>query len=938
MATSIYFNGRLTHVPGSYSEVDASGLARVGLGATGIVACLGEAEGGAPYSEGLHEITNPGKVGRTFRDGDLLEAGLMLFDPSKDPDIPGGAQEVKFAKVNPATRSSITLNNGFGPSVEFTSVDWGAFTQQINLTIANGTNKGKAVSIVLGDDEEVLDDLGGDAIFTMEYIGEADQLDVALDPAVGLDGIFSEASAGLIVPDYTGTLVAPGMDGDQLASIAAGSTVDVASLDPADVGQNIIVYGIDNATGLPISESLVLNGTVAVVGAIAWDEVHGFIMDGVATGTVTLSQVGGGAPALYAAAGGAFESGIVNLANDAVECFGGPLMVSSDGVSTDDLIIIGLDSMSAPAMEVVTLNGPINVATITNWSEILAIGNGYVPAGENISYQGLLFNQGAPLSIVSTDPAQTDWVQVYGTDALGNGQVVGAPLNGVVPVSLAGTWNAVFAMSSGIIGGGVVLTRQSVGSLSQYVLTSMSFDSTLATSAGLHEFGAGIAVDNDTVDFTGTSVGRSFLIVGADTTGNPQMEVMQTTGAPLTTLSSWSAIYSLSYGLIENTSVQTMTGPAFSLSAATYDTLEKILAYFDTLTADYTLTEGVANITDYDLDDMDLVSGDAAGAGGVDFTADLTLFVEGVTAGSQIIAAAATPGAQGVPSNQGPVFLVGGSEGATGFSDWQAALDILRDYRVNTIVALTDNAAVHAAAVTHATYMAGPGRSERDCVLGAPSMETLDNLKLQSLALNTRHARYAFQDVNRYNTAGEAEQFPPYFTACLAAGMQAGSSVGTSLTWKFLNILSAVGDDNEYTIQDDADELIQRGLLGIEKVPNKGYRWLRNVTTYQIDDNIAYCEASVNEAANYATYEFRTAMETAVGKKGFAGTVNATLSTAIGILGQLVAAGAITQWQNLTISLEGDVMDVDVEIAPVIPVNFVKNTIHLVSASFAAAA
>ena len=208
--------------------------------------------------------------------------------------------------------------------------------------------------------------------------------------------------------------------------------------------------------------------------------------------------------------------------------------------------------------------------------------------------------------------------------------------------------------------------------------------------------------------------------------------------------------------------------------------------------------------------------------------------------------------------------------------------------------------------------------------------------KALALAMNTRHARLLIQDIERYNTTGVKEQFAPPFTGCIAAGMQAGSSVGTSLTFKYLNILDTVGDDASYTIQDDANELIQAGLCMIEKVPNRGQRWLRNVTTYLIDNNLAYCEASVNEAVNYSVYNFRTALEAIVGKKGFAGTVTAAQGLAVSILGQLVGITAITSWRNLTITLTDDVMTVDVEIAPVIPVNFIKTTIHLVSASFEA--
>jgi hypothetical protein len=287
------------------------------------------------------------------------------------------------------------------------------------------------------------------------------------------------------------------------------------------------------------------------------------------------------------------------------------------------------------------------------------------------------------------------------------------------------------------------------------------------------------------------------------------------------------------------------------------------------------------------------------------------------------------------------VFLTGGVEGTTAFGDWQAALDLLRDEYVNTIVCLTDDAAVHDALKTHLVYMAGAGRRERDGICGAPSGVTLTSAKSKAQALNTRHLRLCIQDVDRYNTDGELETFPPYFTAAIAAGMQAGASVGTSLTFKYPNVIEVTGDDTTYTVQDNADELIKAGLLVLEKVPGRGFRWLRNVTTHLIDNNIAYVEASVNAAVNYVAYNLRTNLEAVVGKKGSAGLVNEALSIAIQTLGQMIDPNgqfAITAWRNLTIEIAGDVMTVDVEVAPVIPTNFVKTTIHLVTASISAAA
>jgi hypothetical protein len=278
--------------------------------------------------------------------------------------------------------------------------------------------------------------------------------------------------------------------------------------------------------------------------------------------------------------------------------------------------------------------------------------------------------------------------------------------------------------------------------------------------------------------------------------------------------------------------------------------------------------------------------------------------------------------------------LSGGGEGATAFANWQSALDLLREEQVNTIVVLTDDPAVHAATIAHCAYMCGPGRGERDCVLGAPAGTTLSEAKALTLTMNTRHARLVIQDIERYNTNGELEQLAPPFTACLAAGMQAGSEVGTALTFKYVNAVNVI-NDSTYNLKDNADELIKAGLCVIEKVPSRGFRWLRNITTHLQDNNLAYVEASVNEAVNYAVLNFRNSLEEAVGQKGFAGTVTAAEGLAVSILGQLVREGVLTAYRNLAIVLSGDVMTVAVEIAPVSPVNFVKSTLHLVSSTFA---
>src|SRR3990167_9018708 len=158
--------------------------------------------------------------------------------------------------------------------------------------------------------------------------------------------------------------------------------------------------------------------------------------------------------------------------------------------------------------------------------------------------------------------------------------------------------------------------------------------------------------------------------------------------------------------------------------------------------------------------------------------------------------------------------------------------------------------------------------------------------------------------------------------------MQAGSGVGTPLTFKYANVLD-IDQASSWNPLDDAEELIQGGLCFMERVDGAGHRVVRNVTTWLKDNNLAYTEASVNQAVNFAVYEFSTGMEAAVGKKGFSGTLASARNLATSKLNLLVQTGAIVAWRALSLTLSVDVLEVSVELAPIIPPNFVKSTIPL---------
>jgi hypothetical protein len=936
MASTIFFNGRVTNIPGSYSEVDATGLASVGLGATGIVAILGEAEGGRPQA--ILSAAVPSKIAKLFRAGDLLEAGYIAFDPSRDPDIPGGAQEIRFVKTNPATQSDASFANGDGEALVLESIDYGLFTTQINVEIANGTTTGKAITIVFEDTTEEYDDVGGTNIFTALYTpgtNGATTMTLDVDHTSGVEAAFTKTAGGL-ESDYVGTLSAGlGHDNEKLANIVAGNVAQVVSTSVADITQSVTIYGISFATGLPVSESLALNGTTPTVGAQTWTRINGIVLSAVTVGSVSVKDNVGPVTLYTITAGSLVTGGGVKVFASPIESAAAAISSVADGATTQKLILIGVNSVSAPTLEEITLSGATPVVSTTLWNSIIAVALGYVEVARTITLEGLLLNSGDTVSVVSTSAADTTQVlTVYGLTVAGAVQSETFSLNGTTPVVGTATWSRILGAS---------LSAASVGTVS----VTGSTDSVRVFTIAPADLYVGFRpVDNvagadGTVSVVADGVTtRTMLIAGLNTSGVAQLEKFVLTGATIVVgTATWREITGIVVGHVQDARTLTVSGKSVDLALASYDTVQRVVDFLNSLDG-WTGTVVVANPSTFLIADMDDTGPSNVLSVTAGFKADLFAIIDILDSESQLVdASRGTPGT-GAPSNtSAPVYLSGGVEGTTTFAAWQAALDLLQDERVNTICVLTADAAVHAAVRAHCVFMAGAGRSERDAKLGAESGVSLTDAKDAAFALNTRHIQLAIEDVTRFNSDGEEETFPPYFTAVVAAGMQAGAAqVGTPLTFKFLNVLDVEGDDTTYTVREDGKELIDGGLLVIEKVPNIGFRWLRGVTTHLIDDNVAFVEASTNQAVNFAVFEFRNAMEAAVGQPGFAGTVNAALSIAVSTLGQLVSTGAITAWRSLTLELDGDVLTVDVEIAPVQPINFVKNTLHLISASFSAAA
>lgn len=553
---------------------------------------------------------------------------------------------------------------------------------------------------------------------------------------------------------------------------------------------------------------------------------------------------------------------------------------------------------------------------------------------------------GQVVELVSSSAGDTAVVvEVVGTSGTNTTQRQRVTLNGLTPVDTTGVWNAVHGarIVSGTAAGTITLRNDGAGT----TITTLTAG---APTKGLDPCSDMAAVGALAYVADSASTAR-VTVVGLSATGAVQTETVVLNGTtPVAGTAIWSRIDYLALGGLAAARTLTISGTAVSAPVAGLGTLQRLADKFNATPGwTLTLTTGQTELSPAALDYATSVS--VLSPAAASFTADLNAIVDVLNTSSSLVTAArGTPGT-GAPSNTtGEVFLAGGHEGSSTpglegvptatFGDWQAAIDLLTKVFKNSLVLLTSDPAVHAAGAAHCAYMAGVGRQECDLVVGLQNAgrtapPTKAEIKTQVRALNSRHVTAWAQNIERYDTTGARRVFAPHFGAAVLAGGQAGCPVGTPLTAKIMNVL-AVAQDASWNATDDAEELIQAGLC-FARATTAGRKVVRAVTTHLSTSNLAFVEKSVNHAVNYAVYNFRTAMERSVGRAGFVGSVAAADTEARSSLGLLVGV-ALVAWRSLSISLTLDVLEVGVEVAPVLPINFVKSTVHLVTVPQTAAA
>jgi hypothetical protein len=305
-----------------------------------------------------------------------------------------------------------------------------------------------------------------------------------------------------------------------------------------------------------------------------------------------------------------------------------------------------------------------------------------------------------------------------------------------------------------------------------------------------------------------------------------------------------------------------------------------------------------------------------------------------------------------------PLYLTGGSRGVSTNTEFQAGLDELLKVRCNSVVPLIDEdlsaeglgssatvASVAAQLADHVATARGTGQDkagERGGFQGF--VGTKDQVIAQANSLNDMDVALVAQNPTVLNAAGSLEEFGPRMLAVMAASMRSGvQEVAEPLTHKLVRssgmTQDATWDPGDLT---DANEMIINGVLFTETIDGVGTRWVRDLTTWVADDNLAYSEGSIRDAVRFVAYGLRTTLvERFTGKKAAPSTI-ANVKDAAATFLELTrqddiivdstdptTGSTIKAYHNLKVTSSGDTVRINVGIFPVPGINFQLTDIYL---------
>lgn len=381
-----------------------------------------------------------------------------------------------------------------------------------------------------------------------------------------------------------------------------------------------------------------------------------------------------------------------------------------------------------------------------------------------------------------------------------------------------------------------------------------------------------------------------------------------------------------------------------SLDLVIYNTLQKVI---DAINAkgNYTATiaAGAAGAdASTELDSVTVADIKAAAA---TLKSDLMACVNSINKLCGYCSAARAAVASAVPpTNTAATYFSSGTSPAATNDDWSAAFNLLKTMNVSIVVPLSTDASIHAMGKAHVNWMSGVnGKSERRQFVGGPlqtwtseanRVTALTAIKDAVKLLGNDRTVHASLGSKHYNAAGVATLYDASITACMYAGIAAGSSPVEPLTHKYLDCLGL-----EVELRDEeAGDLIEAGAAPPipDTIQGAGFYVSRQITTWNQDADLYRIEYSVGRGGDYIARQVRIRHEEIAGKPGSEAMDPTIINLTNGVLAAAKRDGYIRDYDPKATQLrvEGTVRYVDYAAQPILPINFIFSTYHMLPVSF----
>lgn len=385
--------------------------------------------------------------------------------------------------------------------------------------------------------------------------------------------------------------------------------------------------------------------------------------------------------------------------------------------------------------------------------------------------------------------------------------------------------------------------------------------------------------------------------------------------------------------LNNTTATLTLNSVATNIDLAAYPTVQQLVDRMNAITG-ITAVVLDGNGEKPTLNGLDGLTTQDVKTTAYNVTGTLQAVVDWINSGSEsFVTATRATGATKAPVAVAFTYLSGGTDGTTTNTEWSNAFTTLQGEDVQWVVPLTGTAAIHAMADAHCVYMSNVARQERRAIVGMASGSTDAQAIAAAKAINSDRTSLTHIGIYDYDANNNLVLFEPWIAAAMIAGAFAGVNPGTPLTNK---AIKARGLERKLRNPTDTDALITGGVLCLEDTPN-GYKVVQSVTTWLLNTNYNRREVSVGVALDYTMRSVRNAVDELRGSKNNPITLSLAVERTESVLRELarpepsgpgVLAGdaANPAYKNITASADGDILRVEFQASPVIPVNYIPVT------------